>query len=123
MAFLCLPIEDNGSMLPGEGSYAERECMGADDSIAPVAIFAESRRITSSSAGANSSGGIPPTATKPGSSPSAIEIWFQRRNGEVVGSTMMRRFGSGNAKYAVHVSKVKLTAMALTRLIVEYMLG
>ena len=28
----------------------------------------------------------------------AIEIWFQRRKGEVVGSTMMRRFGSGNAK-------------------------
>ena len=54
--------------------------------------------MTSSSAGANSSGGTPPTATKPGLSPSACEIWFQRRKGDVVGRTMMRRFGSGRAK-------------------------
>ncbi len=61
-------------------------------------IFAEARRMTSSSAGAKSSGGMPPTATKPGSSPRAIEIWFQRRKGEVVGRTMSRRLGSGKAK-------------------------
>src|ERR1700722_17040187 len=103
--------------------YAERECMGAGASIAPVAIFAEARRMTSSSAGAKSSGGIPPTATCPGSSPRAIEIWFQRRNGEVVGRVMMRRFGSGNAKYADQVSRVNPTTNPFTRLIVEYMFG
>ena len=63
-----------------------------------VGILAEARRMTSSSAGAKTSGGTPPTATKPGSSPSACEIWFQRRKGEVVGRTMMRRLGSGKAK-------------------------
>jgi hypothetical protein len=44
------------------GSYADSERMLLDASRA-VGIFADARRITSSSAGANSSGGIPPTAT------------------------------------------------------------
>jgi hypothetical protein len=42
--------------------YAESERTAAGVSRAGV-IFAEARRITSSSAGAKSSGGIPPTAT------------------------------------------------------------
>src|SRR6202042_1618410 len=99
------------------------ERMVVADSRAPAAIFAEARRMTSSSAGAKSSGGIPPTATYPGSSPSAIEIWFQRRNGDVVGRTIMRRLGSGKAKYVDQVTKVNPTATPLITLNSEYMLG
>src|ERR1700678_797047 len=85
------------SLAQTDGFYADSECIALEESTL-VGIFADARRITSSSAGANSSGGIPPTATNPGSSPRAIEIWFQRRNGEVVGRTIIRRFGSGKAK-------------------------
>jgi hypothetical protein len=83
------------------------ECISGDDAAVDVedisvgatgTILEEARRITSSSAGAKISGEIPPTATYPGSSPSANEIWFQRRKGDVVGRTIRRRFGSGNAK-------------------------
>jgi hypothetical protein len=48
-------------LVPNE-VYADSERMLAGPSRA-AGIFAEARRITSSSAGANSSGGIPPTAT------------------------------------------------------------
>jgi hypothetical protein len=103
--------------------YAERECNGAvdDEEESSGVIFAEARRITSSSAGAKISGGIPPTATKPGSSPSAIEIWFQRRKGDVVGSTMSRRLGSGKAKYADQMQSVMHIVSPLTMLNVEFM--
>ena len=79
--------------------------------------------MISISAGANTSGGIPPIATKPGSSPSAIEIWFHRRKGEVVGSTMIRRFGSGNAKYADQIKSVRQDATPFMMFTTENSLG
>src|SRR5215472_452085 len=92
---------------------------GVADASMPVSILAEARRITSSSAGANTSGDTAPTATYPGSSPSAIEIWFQRRKGDVVGRTMKRRLGSGNAKYADQTQSVRQIAIPFTILTVE----
>ena len=75
--------------------------------------------MISTSAGAKISGCTPPTATNPGSSPSASEIWFHRRNGDVVGSTIIRRFGSGIAKYAIQTITTRQNTMLFKVLKVE----
>ena len=49
------------------------------------------------------SGLKPAMATKPGSSPSASEMRFQRKKGEVVGSRIILRSGCGRAKYVPHI--------------------
>jgi hypothetical protein len=52
------------SVLMSMSTYADRECIAAGEDVSSSGvILAEALRMTSSSAGAKSSGGIPPIAT------------------------------------------------------------